>query len=186
MFICYFAIISLGKGWVPFSPKYALCQVWLKSAQWFCRRRFLNFVKVFSLFCNYLPLEKSRVLYLNKIEFPSNKDALCQVYLKFAQWFWIRGFLNFINVFSLFRNYFPLEKCQALHFPFTRGCFVPSLVEISPVVLEKKIKMWKVYDNANDNEGQQTNFDHLNLWLRWAKQIKSLQDKQKTKDRQSG
>ena len=24
------------------------------------------------------------------------------------------------------------------------GCFVPSLVEINPVVLEKKMKMWKV------------------------------------------
>ena len=43
---------------------------------------------------------------------------------------------------------------------------VPSLVEISPVVLEK-MKMWKVYDNdnkENDNDnnnddGQQTNFD---------------------------
>ena len=29
-------------------------------------------------------------------------------------------------------------------------CFVPSLVEIGPVVLEKKMKMWKVYDNNND------------------------------------
>ena len=37
---------------------------------------------------------------------------------------------------------------------FTQGCLiVPSLVEIDPVVLEKKMKMWKVYDNANDNNG---------------------------------
>ena len=48
--------------------------------------------------------------------------------------------------------------------PFTQGCFVPSLVEIGPVVL-KKMKMWKVYDNANndddndDNNWQRTNFD---------------------------
>ena len=33
---------------------------------------------------------------------------------------------------------------------FTQGCFVPSLVEIDPVVMEKKMKMWKVYDNNND------------------------------------
>ena len=56
-----------------------------------------------------------------------------------------------------------------------------SLVEIGPVVLEKKIKMWKVYENANnnannndndnnndnnnnnDNDGQRTNFDHKSL-----------------------
>ena len=29
--------------------------------------------------------------------------------------------------------------------PLTHGCFVLSLVEISPVVLEKEMKMWKVY-----------------------------------------
>ena len=39
-----------------------------------------------------------------------------------------------------------------------------SLVEIGPVVLKKKMKMWKVYDNANDdndddNDWQRTNFD---------------------------
>ena len=50
--------------------------------------------------------------------------------------------------------------------PFTQGCFVPSLIEIGPVVLEKKMKMWKVYDNDDndnddndDNDGQRTNFD---------------------------
>ena len=99
----------------PPSPKDALCQVWLKLAQWFWRRRFLNFVNVFSPFCNYLPLKKSRVLHLNKIESPSPKDALCQVWLKMAQWFLRRRFLNFVNVFSLFRNYLPLEKGGALH-----------------------------------------------------------------------
>ena len=45
---------------------------------------------------------------------------------------------------------------------------MPSLVEIDPVVLEKKMKMWKVYDNNNDNDAnanandddrQRTKFD---------------------------
>ena len=61
--------------------------------------------------------------------------------------------------------------------PFTQGCFEPNLVEIGPAVLEKKIKMWKVYDNANedddnDNDVQRTNFDQkssLELRLKWAK-----------------
>ena len=70
--------------------KDALCQVWLKLAQWFWRRRFLNFVNVFSLFPNYLPFEKGGALHLNKLESPSPKDALCQVWLKLAQWFWRR------------------------------------------------------------------------------------------------
>ena len=97
------------------SSKDALCQDWLKLARWFLRRGFFNFVIVFSIFRNYLPLEKSRALHFNKIESPSPKDDLCQVWLKLAQWF-CRRFFNFVNVFSLLRNYFPLEKGGALHF----------------------------------------------------------------------
>ena len=80
------------------SPKDALCQVWLKLAQWFLRRRFFNFVNVFLLFRNYLPLEKGGALHLNKVEYPSPEDALCQVWLKLVQWFWRRRFLNFVNI----------------------------------------------------------------------------------------
>ena len=97
------------------SPKDALSQVWLKFAQWFWRRRFSNFVNVFSLFPNYLPLEKGGALHFNKLEFPLPKDALCQVLLKLAQWFWRRRFLNFVNVFSVIRKYLPLEKGRAFH-----------------------------------------------------------------------
>ena len=41
---------------------------------------------------------------------PFTKDALGQVSLKLAGWFWRRWFLNFANVFSLYCNYYPLEK----------------------------------------------------------------------------
>ena len=97
------------------SPNNALYQVWLKLAQWFWIRRFFNFFKVFSLFRNYLPLEKGGGLNLNKLESPSPEDALCQVWLKLAQWFWRRKFFNFVNVFSQFIYYLPLEKDRALH-----------------------------------------------------------------------
>ena len=40
---------------------------------------------------------------------------------------------------------------------------MPSLVEISPVVLEKKIKMRKVYEEDNNDGRQQTNFDQKSL-----------------------
>ena len=36
----------------------------------------LNFVNVFSLFLNYLPLEKGMTLHLNIFKFPSPKNAL--------------------------------------------------------------------------------------------------------------
>ena len=49
------------------------------------------------------------VLHLNKLEFPSFKDNLCQIC-----WNWPSGseerFSNFVNVCSLFSNYIPLEK----------------------------------------------------------------------------
>ena len=70
--------------------RFALCQVCLKLAQWCWRRRLLNFVNVFSQLRNYLPLEKGWALHLNKLESPSPKNALCQVWLKLAQWFWKR------------------------------------------------------------------------------------------------
>ena len=72
------------------SSKNALYQDWLKLAQWFWRRRFFNFFNVFLCFRNYLPLEKCGVLHLNKLESPSPRDTLCQVWLKLAQWFWRR------------------------------------------------------------------------------------------------
>ena len=76
---------------------------------------------------HYLHYGNWMVFRLNKLESLSPKDALCQICLKLAQRFW-RRFLNFVNVFSLFRNYLPLEK-----------------VEIGPVVLEKKSKIEQVY-----------------------------------------
>ena len=96
------------------SPNNALYQVWLKFTYCFWRRCFINFIDVFLLFLNYLPLEKVVALRLNKLESPSPKDALCYVWLKLAPWFWRRCFINFIDVFLLFLNYLPLEKGVAL------------------------------------------------------------------------
>ena len=72
-FFFYFVnVFSLFRNYVPMenggalhlnklespSPEDTLCQVWLKLAGWFWRRRFLNFVNVFSLFpYNPPPLE---------------------------------------------------------------------------------------------------------------------------------
>ena len=107
-------VLHLNKLESP-STKDALCQVMLKLAHWF-GRRFLNFVNVFSVFRNYLPLDKGGALHLNKLESISPKDALCQVWLKLALWFWRRRFLNLVDVFSLFCNYLPMEKGIALYF----------------------------------------------------------------------
>ena len=57
----------------------------------------------------------------------------------------------------------PLEKdCgssfQQIWILITLGCFVLSLVEIDPVVLEKKKKMWKVYNNDNNRQWTKLNW----------------------------
>ena len=106
-----FSIIYCFFIWRNLNPPHSrmLCAKigwnWLSGSE----KEFFNFVNAFSLFYNYLPLEKGGALHLNKIESPSLKDALWQVWLKLAQWFWRGTFLHFVNVFSLFRNYLPLE-----------------------------------------------------------------------------
>ena len=56
-----------------------------------------------------------------------------------------RIFFNFVNVFSLFPIYLPLEKGRDFHLyklesPLPKvDLIVPNLVEIGPVALEKKI-----------------------------------------------
>ena len=106
---------KLCENWLVLHLKDALCQIWLKLAQWFWRRGFLNFVNVLSLFRNYLLLEKGRDLHLNKLESPSSKDALCQVWLKLGQWFLRRRFLiSSMYLFWLSCNYLPLVKGRAL------------------------------------------------------------------------
>ena len=74
-----------------------------------------HFKMYFHYFVIILPLEKEMALHLKKLESPSPQDALFQVWLKLAQWFWRRTFLNFMNVYLLFRNYLPLEKGMALY-----------------------------------------------------------------------
>ena len=131
---------SICETFSPLHP--TLCQVWLKLAQWFWRRRSLNLDDVFLLFRDYqyFPLENDMTLYLNKRESLSRKDALSQVWLKLAQWFWRRGFLNFINVFLLFSNYhslYGLRISTNLLQNFTKSCNQFNITVIQNLFLKK-------------------------------------------------
>ena len=108
-------VLHLNKLESPL-PMDALCQVWLRLAKWILRGRFLNCIDqcIFAI-SKLSPLEQGVALYLNKLESPLPKDALCRVWLKLAQWF-LRRFPNFVNVFSLFHNHLPLEKGLAHYF----------------------------------------------------------------------
>ena len=79
---------SFENTWILITQE-CIVPIRLKLAQWFLRTRlrFLKFVNVFSLFRYYLRLEKGAALHLNKLKFPSSKDALCRVVLKLVQWY---------------------------------------------------------------------------------------------------
>ena len=60
--------------------------------------------------------------------------------------------LNLGNIFLLFCNYFPLVKGVVFYWKktfisLTQGCFVPSLVEIGPVVLESYLNIFSLVHN---------------------------------------
>ena len=108
---------------------------------------------LFLLFHNYLPLEKGVALHLNKIESPSPKDALLQIWLKKAKLLLRIWFSNLVNVFFTISLLSTLGKGRGPSFEqswisFNQGCFAPILAEISLVILEK-MKMWKFTDRRN-------------------------------------
>ena len=153
MYFRYFVIISPWKRARPFiwtilnSPytKDDLCLVWLKFTPVVLEKNIFKFRKWIFVTSLLSALGKGWGLHLNKLEYPYSKDALCQVWLKLAQWF-LRRFLNFVIVFSFCRNYLHLEIGLALHLNtleplFNQGCFVSCLVEIATMVLENKSKM---------------------------------------------
>jgi hypothetical protein len=185
--------LNLNKLEFP-SPKDNLYQVWLILE----KKIFKYFQCKFLLFCYYISLEKGYpLLPLNNLESPSSKDDLCQVWLKLALWFWRTRFLSDPPHFYIFVIISPLKKTwpfiwtnlNSLHpsiicikfdwiwyagsgeedfytfqcnftlsllsplgeglfpsfeqtyIPFTQEWFVPTLVKIGLVVLEKKSKM---------------------------------------------
>ena len=147
MYFCNLAIISPWKRtfeqtWIPFTKG------WLRQVGWnwfsgsgedyYILTTYFRYLFIITLIIH--PSEKDVALHLIKLQSTSPKNALCQVWLKLAQWFWRRRFLNFVHGFSVFLHTLPLKKEVALHLnkpesPHPR-MFVPSLVEICLVVLE--------------------------------------------------
>ena len=113
---------------------------------------------------------------------PLHPRMLC---IKFG-WNWPSGsgeehFYKLSILFLLFPNYLPFWKGVALHLnklqswiPFTKGYFVPSLIE---TVLEKKMKMCKVNrrtDGRTDDRRQVVRKVHFSFQLRWAKNYENI------------
>ena len=90
---------------------------------------------------------------LSLFESNSPMDALEQVWLKLTQCFWSKKKLNVFKVIWHFVTNFPWKKVTSLISanlnPLQPRMFVSSLVEIGPVVLQKKMKMWNVYTQTD-------------------------------------
>ena len=118
---------------------------------------------------------------------PLHPRMICALFC----WNWPSGsgaenYKNFFNVFPLFHLYLPSEMAMALYFnklnPLHPRMIVLNiaeigpvvLVEMRPVVLAMKTKMWKVKENNNDDVQISIRKAHLSHWRRWAK--KNWQD----------
>ena len=84
---------------------------------------------------------------------------------KLFYWFWWR-FWNDVHLFCTISLLSTLEKSLALHLPNFKNI---SLVEIGPMVLEEKIKMWKVYRltdwRTNNGRSEQLTFAKKKVYL---------------------
>ena len=112
----WIVFICKNKNWAPFIQGCFVPSLF-EINRMVLENNILNVADVYVLFRYYLFLENGLVLNFNKCPLP--KDALRQVWLKLAHWFWTRKFWNFVNVFCF---YLPLEKGVTLHlytFEFT-------------------------------------------------------------------
>ena len=110
-------------------------------------------------------------LYEKKIESPSTKNALCQVWLKLAQWyrFWediyIYKYFWYLSVIFLWKTAWAFISWHTRMFCAKFGLN-------GPVTLERKTIMWNVNDNNDNKDYDMTSSirkTHLSLQLRWAK-----------------
>ena len=93
---------SFEETWIPFTQGCFVPSL-VEIGSVVLEKKIFKFCQCISAISLSSPLDKKGVtLHLNKLEFPSPKDASHQVWLKLAQRFWRRRFSKFINVFSLF------------------------------------------------------------------------------------
>ena len=91
--------------------------------------------------------------------------------LKLAQLYW-RRYFNFVDVLSLFHYFIPLEVDVILN---SFNNLSPenvrrSMVRFSPMVfrMEKRIKIWKIYQTDGRTDGQMMDNTQFSIHLRWT------------------
>ena len=108
----------------------------------------------FRYLCNYLSLEKGGALYLNNLESPFTQGHFMPSLVEIGPVVLEKKIFKRCQfIFSISQLSHLWERSghsfEQTWIPFTQEYFVPSMVEIGPVVLEKKMKMWKVYKQTD-------------------------------------
>jgi len=73
-------------------------------------------------------------LHLNKVESLCPKDAPCIISMHSGKWFLRKSFEDLPKLFLML----PAPFFEVICIPIPQACFLPNLVEIGLVVLEKK------------------------------------------------
>ena len=105
---------SFEQIWFPFTQG-CFVQSLVVIGPVVLNKKFLKFFNVSLLFLYYPPFKKGRVLHQNKVESPSPKNALCQVWLKLTHWFLRTRFFKVRQCIFAISLLPPLEKGLALH-----------------------------------------------------------------------
>ena len=111
--------LSILKSLKSSEPKDAFCVVWMKLDRCFYRRRFCQYIV---LFHNHLHVEKGGGFHMNNLIYPFTQGQFMSSLIEICPVVMEKILFKFVNVFSLFRNYLPLENkrspsFQKLQFP---------------------------------------------------------------------
>ena len=149
----------------PLYPK-SFCKVWLKSAQWFRRRRFSqNLQCIFNIMLSsyHLPM----VLQLTA----TGLVILEKTILNCCQWFF--HYFDFISSLGRlspsFEKLEPLTQVSRLTWPFDLGVQIHFSLWLRWVSSLESLTQVSRFTWAFDS-GEQV---HLSLWLRWARSFDS-------------
>ena len=110
-----------------------------------------------------------------QLKYPWTKNTVPRVEIdSVVLWFWKGRYLYFVDVFMLFPFYLPLKKVNWSYLnPLHQMILCAKFGWKSSVVLENKMKMWKLYN------GPWLTTDKAQLSLQLCKVSKKLYTKQK-------
>ena len=161
-------LYPLGKGLGP-----SFEQTWISSTQGcfvpslveigpvVLEKNIFKYFQYNFIFSVLSPLGKRRGPSFEQTWIPSTEEFFVGRLIEIDPVVLEKKILKYFQYNITFSPLYPLGKRRGPSFeqtwiPSTQECFVPSLVEIGPVVLGKKLKMWKVYRRTDGQADRQT------------------------------